>query len=382
MIELYDQISKLRNILEKLSSYVLYVSTEKNIEDILLQTIDICLELTTSDGATIYLKEIIENEEKLVIKATKNQSVNFEFYLGYSLPINSISIAGYVASNRKPVVINNTLSLPENHEYRQFKFFDRSLHYITINTITVPIFDYTNRVIGVLQVVNKKAKPQLKLEENNAHLFTIDYTDNDARIILAISALLGIILDRIWLHQKNEQLITNTQKMLSNIFDSVKKSILTLNDIMLTGQQKFIEYLQAEKRKKVLEFKEGFELCKKQIELSKVTETIITVCYLSIETSDNKLSNIFYEVLSSEIRIYDIPVMVKENEYVLLLYNVDLIKAKMIAKRIERKMIEKANSQNYNFSFKTKWSFYEIKPSEEKTLEEICEGLKSTGAEL
>lgn len=76
MIELYDQISKLRNILEKLSSYVLYVSTEKNIEDILLQTIDICLELTTSDGATIYLKEMIENEEKLVIKATKiNQSI-------------------------------------------------------------------------------------------------------------------------------------------------------------------------------------------------------------------------------------------------------------------------------------------------------------------
>lgn len=45
-------------------------------------------------------------------------------------------------------------------------------------------------------------------------------------------------------------------------------------------------------------------------------------------------------------------------------------------------MIEKANSQNYNLPFKTKWSFYEIKPSEEKTLEEIFESLKSTVGDL
>lgn len=382
MIEFYDQISKLRNILEKLSSYILFVSTEKNVDDILLQTIDTCLELTTSDGATIYLKETVENEEKLVIKATKNQSVNFEFYLGYSLPINSISLAGYVALTCKPVIINNTLALPENHEYRQFKFFDRSLHYITINTITVPIFNYTNNVIGVLQVVNKKAKPQLKLEENNVHLFTIDYTDNDARIILSISSLLGIVLDRIWLYQKSEELIANTQKMLSNIFDSVKKSIFTLNSIMVTGQQKFIEYLQTEKRKKILEFKEGLELCKKQIELSKVTETITTMCYILLENPDSKVLNIFYEVLLSEIRIYDVPMIVKENEYALLLHNVDLIKAKMIAKRIERKIIEKVNLQDYNYFLKTKWSFYEIKPSEEKTLEEILQSLESNTEEL
>jgi len=382
MLEAYEQITKLKNIIEHFSSYIINSSNEKDINEILWMTIDICLQLTGSDGATIYLKETIDQEEKLVIRATKNLSVNFEFYLGYSLPISPISLCGYAAVYQKPVVINDTLNLPENHEFRQFKFFDKSLHYVTINTITAPIFDFSNNLLGVLQVINKKAKPNIKLDETNATLFTISYTETDVKLILAISSFVGTLLDRAKAYEKFEVSITNTQKMLANMFDSVKKSISVLNDILISGQQKFIESLQTKKKEKILLLKEGIELFKKQYQLSKITETIISIAYLITRNIDTKVIDILHEVISTEIRLYDIPLKINESEYVIFLHNVDIIKARMIAKRIERKVFEKLKiNEMPSSSLKFLWSFYELKPDEEKNIEEVLSYLQKIAKE-
>lgn len=382
MLEAYEQITKLKNTIERFSSFIINTSSEKDINEILLMTIDSCLELTGSDGATIYLKETIDQEEKLVIRATKNLSVNFEFYLGYSLPISPISLCGYAAVYQKPVVINDTLNLPENHEFRQFKFFDKSLHYVTINTITAPIFDFSNNLLGVLQVINKKAKPNIKLDETNATLFTISYTETDVKLILAISSFVGTLLDRAKAYEKFEVSITNTQKMLANMFDSVKKSISVLNDILISGQQKFIESLQTKKKEKILLLKEGIELFKKQYQLSKITETIISIAYLITRNIDTKMIDILHEVISTEIRLYDIPLKINESEYVIFLHNVDIIKARMIAKRIERKVFEKLKiNEMLSTSLKFLWSFYELKPDEEKNIEEILNYLQKIAKE-
>ncbi|ADL42935.1 GAF domain protein [Caldicellulosiruptor obsidiansis OB47] len=382
MLEAYEQITKLKNTIERFSSFIINTSSEKDMNEILLMTIDSCLELTGSDGATIYLKETIDQEEKLVIRATKNLSVNFEFYLGYSLPISPISLCGYAAVHQKPVVINDTLNLPENHEFRQFKFFDKSLHYVTINTITAPIFDFSNNLLGVLQVINKKAKPNIKLDETNATLFTISYTETDVKLILAISSFVGTLLDRAKAYEKFEVSITNTQKMLANMFDSVKKSISVLNDILISGQQKFIESLQTKKKEKILLLKEGIELFKKQYQLSKITETIISIAYLITRNIDTKMIDILHEVISTEIRLYDIPLKINESEYVIFLHNVDIIKARMIAKRIERKVFEKLKiNEMLSTSLKFLWSFYELKPDEEKNIEEVLSYLQKIAKE-
>ncbi|WAM34969.1 GAF domain-containing protein [Caldicellulosiruptor morganii] len=372
MFEAYEQITRLKNTIEQFSSFIINASTEKDLDEIFALAVDTCINLTGSDGATVYLKEVVDKEEKLVIKATKNLSVNFEFYLGYSIPISAISLCGYTALHKKPVVISDTLNLPENHEFRQFKFFDKSLHYVTINTISVPVFDFENDLLGVVQVINKKAKPSIKIDENNASLLTINYTETDIKIVLAVAALLGLIIDRFRTYEKNELSISNTQKMLYNVFESIKKSISTLNDILINGQQKFIEALQIENKEKLYSLKEGIELFKKEYELTKITETITTIAYIKNKDTDTKIVNTLHEVISTEIRPYDIPVKVKEDEYVIFFHNVDIIKAGMIAKRIERKTLEKLRLNDISVStLNFTWSFYELKPDEEKSIEEI-----------
>ena len=270
-------------------------------------------------------------------------------------------------------IINDTLNLPENHEFRQFKFFDKSLRYITIKTIAVPIFDFNNNLLGVLQVINKKAKSNVKLDETNATLFTISYSETDVKVILAISSFVGTRLDRVKSHQKNELSISNAQKMLAYMFDSVKKSISVLNDILVSGQQKFIESLQTDKKERLYPIKEGIELFRKEFELSKITETIMSIAYLMIKDADIKIINLLHEVILTEIRLYDIHVKVNENEYVIFLHNVDIIKARMIAKRIERKVFEKLHLNDTSFSSKFCWSFYELKPDEQERIEEILQ---------
>lgn len=376
MLEFYDQITKLKNILEKFASYIIFVSTEKDVDDLMWESINIAMELTKSDGATIYMKEVNDGEEKLIIKATKNQSVNFSFYLGYTLPLNSISLAGYVAKIGNPVVINNIASLPENHQYKQFKFFDRSLHYTTVNTITIPMVNFSNEVIGVFQVINKKVKPELVLDEKNTELYTIDYNESDVNMVLAIAALLSLCIDRINLYRKKEETILTTQKLISTIFDSLKSSVNNINNLILSGQEKFIQQLKLDMKSKILNYQQGLELCEKQIQLSKATDTILSMAYFVLD-KDSQIINLFEQVFSEQIRAYDILFQIEDSVYAVLFYNVDLTKARMIAKRIKKIFAERLNQVLSNADLLINVGFSEIRPSDTLTINELINNAKA-----
>jgi HD-GYP domain-containing protein (c-di-GMP phosphodiesterase class II) len=105
----------------------------------------------------------------------------------YSIPIDHSSVAGYVASTAEPLVIADVYQLPANVPYQQNRSFDERNNYRTKSMLVIPMITHKDEVIGVLQLINRKRRPEARLR-------TPEITEDvvvpyDARSVELVSAL-------------------------------------------------------------------------------------------------------------------------------------------------------------------------------------------------
>lgn len=202
MIE-YDNPQDLKRLIKRLNKIGITISREKNVDTILEMILNESIDITNSDGGTLYIVKEFEGQKYLVITLAKNYSVDFN-YIGYKIPIDNQSIVGYVAQNGIPVTINNIQNIQNSH-MQQFKLFDQALHYKTLNLMAIPMTDYQGNVIGVLQIINKKKDKSIKLTEDNICQNIVDFTKEDEEIILSLASQASLLIERIHLYQRIEK---------------------------------------------------------------------------------------------------------------------------------------------------------------------------------
>lgn len=124
---------------------------------------------TDADGGTIYMVE----EGKLVFSFTQNASLFSaedamrQVYQGTAVPIDTSSIAGYVGTTKKPLIIDDVRDIPSHAPYSFNDSFDLASGYQTVSMLVVPLL-LKDDVVGVIQLINKLSP------EGNAVPFTGD----------------------------------------------------------------------------------------------------------------------------------------------------------------------------------------------------------------
>ncbi len=114
--------------------------------------------ITFADAGTIFL---VENN-RLVFANIHNDTLfsvsnaNKHAYAASSLPLNDVSIAGYVAMKNKLLNIENMYNLPDGVPYHFNSAFDEATGYKTVSTLSVPITGKRDKVLGVIQLINSK----------------------------------------------------------------------------------------------------------------------------------------------------------------------------------------------------------------------------------
>lgn len=110
-----------------------------------------------ADAGSIYLRE----GDTLKFSHSQNDTLQKRLPPGkkliyniFSVPINNMSIAGYVAKNRTTVAIPDVYALNGSVPYTFDSQFDRITDYRTCSMLTVPITNQREDVLGVLQVIN------------------------------------------------------------------------------------------------------------------------------------------------------------------------------------------------------------------------------------
>lgn len=74
---------------------------------------------------------------------------------GLVLPVDTSSIAGYVALTGKPVRIADVRNIPASRPYRFHVEGDRRLGFAAVSLLSFPLKNYAGEVIGVVQLVNR-----------------------------------------------------------------------------------------------------------------------------------------------------------------------------------------------------------------------------------
>ncbi|MDR0375697.1 MAG: HD domain-containing protein [Treponema sp.] len=153
----YETIFQLERVLNKIQDF-----------DILLERILLeARKIVRADAGSIYVREISVEEgepiEKLAIKYSQNDTLSAKLAKGekliyslFSIPIDKKTISGYCALTRRLINIPNMYNIEKDAPYSFNPQYDVISQYKTISTLTIPLIDSNDQLVGVIQVINSR----------------------------------------------------------------------------------------------------------------------------------------------------------------------------------------------------------------------------------
>ena len=148
--------------LETLNKIGVALSTERNTDSLLELILSKSREITSADAGSLYLVEEESGGGKhLVFKLTQNDSISVPFRQ-FTLPIDTRSIAGYAAATGQILNIKDAYRI-RNLPFLLNRDFDQKFGYRTKSMMVIPMKNQKDEVIGVLQLINSKVHPAVKL---------------------------------------------------------------------------------------------------------------------------------------------------------------------------------------------------------------------------
>ena len=142
--------------IENLNRIGISLAAETDSHALLTQFLRRARDLTHADAGSLYLIERREPETAcLRFKAAQNDSVKLDFE-EMTLPLDSRSIAGHVAQTGNVLRIDDVHAIPADAAYEFNRTSDDAIGYRTQSMLAVPMKNVQGRVLGVLQLMNRK----------------------------------------------------------------------------------------------------------------------------------------------------------------------------------------------------------------------------------
>jgi HD-GYP domain-containing protein (c-di-GMP phosphodiesterase class II) len=196
MIESISDVTGERWTIERLLEIGNALSDCLNLTDLLDLVLSKSREITCSDAGSVYLLDRTGTEPKLIFAAAQTDSlpdISFEYA---SIPLNLASLAGYVAMTGESLNIPDAYALPQNVPYRFDRHFDVEYNYRTVSVLVLPMQNRDGDTIGVLQLIDRKLKADLRITPTNALSITQSYSDWELQIVRSLAAQAAISIER------------------------------------------------------------------------------------------------------------------------------------------------------------------------------------------
>lgn len=128
----------------------------RDIDTLLGQVLRAARRFTRADAGSIYLVENGRLRFRYVQNDTlmRGPEASKALYVNRELPIDDRSIAGFVASTGRPLLIRDAYHLRESDPYAFNRAFDERSGYRTRSVLSVPLVTANGQLTGVVQVIN------------------------------------------------------------------------------------------------------------------------------------------------------------------------------------------------------------------------------------
>lgn len=175
--------------LESLINVGLELSRIKDLDILMERILGEARSFVNADAGSIYIRE----KNTLKFSYTQNATLRRKLperakliYSTFSIPIDTNSIAGYVAATGSTVNIPDVYQLDASVPYRFSRSFDEQSGYRTCSVLTIPLKTIRNEVLGVLQIINA--------QDENLHI--VPFSQLDAKGMQHFAGIASMALER------------------------------------------------------------------------------------------------------------------------------------------------------------------------------------------
>jgi HD-GYP domain-containing protein (c-di-GMP phosphodiesterase class II) len=163
--------------------------------------------LTSSDAATLYVVETDGEGLRLRFETDQNATLPDLPPPTFTLAFDETSIAGYAATTGEPVVLDDVYDLPEDVPFSFNPVYDQEYGYRAKSMLTVPMIDHGGKVVGVLQLINRKREPEAEIRtDEDAARCVLPYTEGEVEVVRALAGQAAVAIENGLLYQQIEDL--------------------------------------------------------------------------------------------------------------------------------------------------------------------------------
>jgi len=179
------------------------LASEKDLDTLLSLILTHARSLTGADGASIYTRD---RDGVLYFRLWQNASTTATANAQKTL-VGEYSIAGYVARSGENVLLDDAYAIPESAPYKFNPASDRAIGYHTKSLLTLPLTNKGGEVVGVLQLINRKDRPDVLLRtpaDVAAHVRSFDARSR--HLAQALAGQAGVAIENSMLYADIERL--------------------------------------------------------------------------------------------------------------------------------------------------------------------------------
>ncbi|MCB1156024.1 MAG: GAF domain-containing protein [Leptospiraceae bacterium] len=181
------------NHISKLTKIGISLASERDFNKLLKDILYSAREISHADGGSLYLveKDEMGNPRNLRFKVSAMDLNSTEFIMS----INKESIAGYVASTGEQLNIEDAYHLPPDAHFRFNKEYDKLKGYYTKSMLTVPMKNYRNEVVGVIQLINRKKNFHQKLTLEQMKTETLPFDKYSEGLVMSVAGQATVAIE-------------------------------------------------------------------------------------------------------------------------------------------------------------------------------------------
>jgi HD-GYP domain-containing protein (c-di-GMP phosphodiesterase class II) len=187
----------------KLNQIGTALSTIHDLSQLLNFILKKCREITSADCGSLYLKEFGPPADGkpgvpvpiLRFKVAQNDS-KFIPFKEWTMPARKEAVSGYVALEGEELLIDDVYHLPADAPFRFDSSFDRTSGYRTKSMLVVPMRNHRDEIIGVIQLINKKAAwTDLLKTPQDAEAKVIPFDRDDRDLAKSLASQAGVAIE-------------------------------------------------------------------------------------------------------------------------------------------------------------------------------------------
>jgi HD-GYP domain-containing protein (c-di-GMP phosphodiesterase class II) len=217
------ELEEARTQLTELNKIGMALMSERDPDKLLGLILTQARRLTNSDAGSLYLVETDDaaGAERLHFLRSQNDTLPHLPSPDFTLPLDETSIAGYVANTGAPLVLDDVYEMPADLPFSFNKAaFDEKYGYRAKSMLVVPMVDHRDRVVGVLQLINRKSDASAAIRtDEDSDAWVLPYTDREVSVVQSLAGQAAVSIENGRLYQDITRLFEGMVKAASTAID-------------------------------------------------------------------------------------------------------------------------------------------------------------------